>query len=227
MNDDRVREAFRQECEALAGAVAGLSGADWTLPTRCVPWTVRDLLGHVCVVIDRLPDVLAAPAPGGAEISAAEYYRPDDRFSPRSNRTRVTAAEDRAARWADGTDAAEDFAATWRRAARLCGDRPAGRTVRTRHGDAMLLSEFLLTRVVEVALHGLDLADALGRDAWLTPAAGDAVAELILGAEHAGAAGEPGGNRPRLLRKVTGREPLDGAEAARIERLGVRRLTLG
>ncbi|WP_323187142.1 hypothetical protein [Streptomyces sp. NBC_00365] len=28
----------------------------------------------------------------------------------------------------------------------------------------MLLSEFLLTRVVEVAVHGLDLADALGRE---------------------------------------------------------------
>ncbi|MFI8504487.1 hypothetical protein ACIGFK_39190 [Streptomyces sp. NPDC085524] len=38
------------------------------------------------------------------------------------------------------------------------------RVVRTRHGDAMLLADFMLTRVFEVAVHGSDLADALGRE---------------------------------------------------------------
>ncbi|MFJ2931137.1 hypothetical protein ACIO8G_00025 [Streptomyces sp. NPDC087219] len=49
------------------------------------------------------------------------------------------------ARPATGAAFAEDFAATWRRADLLCRAPPGGRTVRTRHGDAMLLSEFLLT----------------------------------------------------------------------------------
>ncbi|WP_240646860.1 maleylpyruvate isomerase N-terminal domain-containing protein [Streptomyces globisporus] len=117
---------------------------------------------------------LDAPSPPEAEISAVEYYRPDDRFSPQTNGKRIALAQDRAARPPDGGAFAEDFAATWRRAYRLCRDQPGGRTVRTRHGGAMLLSEFVLTRVVEVAVHGLDLADALGREAWLTPATGDA-----------------------------------------------------
>ncbi|WP_369145168.1 maleylpyruvate isomerase family mycothiol-dependent enzyme [Streptomyces sp. R44] len=224
---DQVLEAFRRECEALGGAVAALSEAEWDLPTRCTPWTVRDLLGHVCVVIDWLPAMLDAPAPGEAEISAVEYYRPDDRFSPGTNGKRIALAQGRAAGPADGAAFAGDFAATWRRADRLCRAQPGGRTVRTRHGDAMLLSEFLLTRVVEVAVHGLDLADALGREAWLTPEAGDAVTELLLGAEHAPAAEELEWSRPRFLRKATGRDPLTEAEAARVEQLGIHWLALG
>ncbi|MFG2867373.1 maleylpyruvate isomerase family mycothiol-dependent enzyme [Streptomyces sp. NPDC048338] len=227
MDHDQVLEAFRAECGALTAAVAGLPEAEWNLPTRCAPWTVRDLLGHVSVVIDWLPAMLDAPEPGEAEISAVEYYRPDDRFSPRTNDKRIALAQDRAAGPADGAAFAEDFAATWRRAERLCRVQPAGRTVRTRHGDAMLLSEFLVTRVVEVAVHGLDLADALGREAWLTQAAGDAVTELLLGPEHAPAADKLEWSRPRFLRKATGREPLDEAEAARIAQLGIRWLALG
>ncbi|GGY51756.1 maleylpyruvate isomerase N-terminal domain-containing protein [Streptomyces omiyaensis] len=225
--DDRVLEAFRQECEALDAAVSGLSAAEWKLPTRCAPWSVRELLGHVGVVIDWLPGMLDAPAPRRAEISAAEYYRPDERFSPPANGTRIALARERAARTADGAASAGEFAATWRRADRLCRAEPAGRTVRTRHGDAMLLSDFLLTRVVEVAVHGLDVADALGREPWLTARAGDAVTELLLGADHEAAVEGLGWSRPRFLRKATGREPLDATEAARVERLGVRWLALG
>nr|WP_063783366.1 maleylpyruvate isomerase N-terminal domain-containing protein [Streptomyces sp. XY431] len=227
MGHDQVLEAFQLECAAVGDAVAGLSEAEWDLPTRCTPWTVRDLLGHVCVVIDWLPAMLDAPEPGEAEISAVEYYRPDDRFSQRTNGKRIALAQDRAAEPADGAACAEDFAETWRRVDRLCRAQPDGRTVRTRHGDAMLLSEFVLTRVVEVAVHGLDLADALGREAWLTPAAGDAVTELLLGAEQALAADKLEWSRPHFLRKATGREPLTEPEAAQVERLGIRWLALG
>jgi hypothetical protein len=56
---------------------------------------------------------------------------------------------------------ANDFAATWQRVDQLCRAEPEDRVVRAGHGDAMLLSQFLVTRVVEVAVHGLDLAEAL------------------------------------------------------------------
>ncbi|MFF2700965.1 maleylpyruvate isomerase N-terminal domain-containing protein [Streptomyces cyaneofuscatus] len=191
MGHDQALEAFQLECGALGDAVAGLSDAEWNLPTRCTPWTVRDLLGHVCVVIDWLPAILDAPSPPEAEISAVEYYRPDDRFSPQTDAKRIALAQDRAARPADGGAFAEDFAATWRRAYRLCRDQPGGRTVRTRHGGAMLL------------------------------------AELLLGAEHAPAADKLEWSRSRFLRKATGRELLNEAEAAQAERLGIRWLALG
>ncbi|MEU6672204.1 hypothetical protein [Streptomyces sp. NPDC046727] len=134
----------------------------------------------------------------------------------------VHLAQDRAAEPANGAAFAKDFTATWQRVDRLCRVQPAGRAIWTRHGDAMLLSEFLLTLVVEVAVRGLDLADALGREPWLTSSAGDAVLELLLGAEQMAAADKLGWSQPHFMRKATGREPLDETEAAQIEQLGIR-----
>ena len=91
----------------------------------------------------------------------------------------------------------------------------------------MLLSEFLLTRVVEVAVHGLDLADALGREPWLTSQAADLVQDLLLGPDGAAALEKLGWGQLRFLRKATGREPITREEALDVSRLGIRWLTLG
>lgn len=171
--------------------------------------------------------MLDAPPPDKAEVSAVEYYRPDDRFAPQTNTARIALAQDHVARQASGAALADDFAATWQRVDRLCRAEPEDRVVRTRHEDAMLLSQFLVTRVVEVAVHGLDLAEALGREPWLTPQAADAVLELLLGPDRMTATLELDWDQPKFLRKVTGREPLDAAETAQVERLGIRWLTLG
>lgn len=91
----------------------------------------------------------------------------------------------------------------------------------------MLLSQFLVTRVVEVAVHGLDLAEALEREPWVTPQATDVVLELLLGPDRMTATLELGWDRAGFLRKVTGHEPLGAAEKAQVERLGIRWLTSG
>ncbi|MFF4309666.1 maleylpyruvate isomerase N-terminal domain-containing protein [Streptomyces sp. NPDC001507] len=227
MNQGQVLEAFRLEAGALSRAVAGLSEAEWDLPTRCEPWSVRELLGHVCVVIAWLPGMLDAPPPDKAEVSAVDYYRPDDRFAPQTNTARLALAQDHAAGQASGAALVGDFAATWQRVYRLCRAESEDRVVRTRHGDAMLLSQFLVTRVVEVAIHGLDLAEALRREPWLTPQAADAVLNLLLGPDQMTATLELGWDQSKFLRKVTGREPLDAAETAQVEQLGIQWLTLG
>ncbi|NUP39739.1 MAG: maleylpyruvate isomerase family protein [Streptomyces sp.] len=227
MDQDRVLEAFRLEAGELTKAVAGLSEAEWDRPTRCEPWSVRELLGHVRVVTAWLPLMLGTPAPDSAEVTAVEYYRPDDRFSPQTNTTRIDLARNHAAQCADGAALADDFAATWQQVDRLCRDQPENRVVRTRHGDAMLLSEFLITRVVELAVHGLDVAEALGCEPWLTAEAGTVVRELLLGAGKLDAVRELGWDEPTFLRKATGRAALDVTETARVERLGIQWLTLG
>ncbi|MFE4818386.1 maleylpyruvate isomerase N-terminal domain-containing protein [Streptomyces sp. NPDC056704] len=169
-----------------------------------------------------LPGMLAASAPTCAEVSAVEYYRPDERFAPGTN-----AAQDHAAEQLSGAAPADAFNAAWQEVARLCRAEPEGRVVRTRHGDSMLLSEFLLTRVVEVAVHGLDLADALGREPWLTAEAADLVQGLLLGPDGAAALEKLGWGQLRFLRNATGREPITREEASDVSRLGIRWLTLG
>ncbi|MEU6776587.1 maleylpyruvate isomerase N-terminal domain-containing protein [Streptomyces sp. NPDC046759] len=145
MEQGRVVEAFRLEAGALARAMTALSQAQWRLPTRCVPWTVSELPAHVRVVIAWLPDMSVAPASNRAEVSAVQYYRPDDRFAPDTNPARVAPAQDHAAQHINGPALVADFETTWREADRLCRVEPTGRVVRTRQGDPMFLSQFLLT----------------------------------------------------------------------------------
>ncbi|BAL89589.1 hypothetical protein AMIS_43690 [Actinoplanes missouriensis 431] len=223
----RALDVFRLEAGSLSRAVTGLSEEEWNLSTRCAPWTVRELVSHVRVVIAWLPGMLTAPEPVRAEVSAVDYYRPDDRFAAHTNAARIGLAQRHANEMSSGAALVEDLTATWQRVDRECRAEREDRVVRTRHGDAMLLSEFLLTRVVEVAVHGLDVADALGRAPWLTADAADVVTQLQLGPEARAATRELGWDRPTLLRKATGRQPLEPADEVRMERLGIRWLTLG
>ncbi|MGW6918517.1 maleylpyruvate isomerase family mycothiol-dependent enzyme [Kitasatospora sp. NPDC054939] len=226
MDLTRVLDAFETEAEALGRGLTGLPEAGWDRPTRCAPWSARELLGHVCVVLDWVPDMIGGQAPEAPEVSATEYYRPDRRFSTATNAARIELGRDRAARHGSGADLVADFTRTWRNAQELCRKEPERRVVRTRHGDAMLLADFMLTRVFEVAVHGIDLADALGREAWLTPSAADVLLELLAGPGTSGVT-ELGWSRARFLRKITGREPLAPEESSQLARLGVTWLALG
>src|SRR4051812_20755165 len=94
MDLDQVREAFRAEARALSATMATLSEVEWDRPTRCAPWNVRELLGHIRVAIGWLAGMLAQPPPATADVSAVDYYRPDQRFSAASNATRVDLARE-------------------------------------------------------------------------------------------------------------------------------------
>jgi uncharacterized protein (TIGR03083 family) len=179
------------ESEAL---IARLPDDRWSEPTRCTPWTVRELLAHVRVAAGRVTTMLAAPAPPAATVSAAGYYRPDARFSPATNADRIETARSAAV-----GDERAAFAATVADVAAACRREPPGRVVRTRHGDPMLLDDFLTTRVFEVAVHGFDLADAAGVPSWLTPAAAGTLQDLLLGP------GKRAADPLHYLREATGR----------------------
>lgn len=219
-------DAFRAEAEELGRRAAEVSEDEWTRPTRCDPWSARELLGHVCVVLGWVPGMLTGPSPQRAEVSAAQYYRPDHRFAEATNAARISLAAEHAANHASGAALAENFGQIWRKVDGQCRQELDERVVLTRHGDAMLLTDFMLTRVVEVAVHGLDLADALGRKPWLTAPAGDLVLYLLAGS-GANLVDGLGWSRPQFLRKATGRAPLSAEESAQVERLGLRWLALG
>lgn len=227
MRRHEVVQAFTAEAERLSAGVRGLGDEAWSRPTVCEPWTVRELLGHVTVAVGRLPGTVAGEAPARATVSAADYYRPDARFSPEANSRRIELGRERAAGAGEGPALVKEFDEAWRSAARVCTAEPDDRVVRTRHGDPMLLTDFLVTRVVEVAVHGLDLAEAVGREPWLSDPAGDLLAQLLLGQRGLTEVSVLGWDRVTFLRKATGRAPLTGAETAEVERAGIRRLSLG
>jgi uncharacterized protein (TIGR03083 family) len=219
-------DALRDESAALIAALEGLSGPAWQRPTRCAPWLVRDLVGHIITALARVPDMVAAPAPERAEITAADYFRADDRFSEAVNADRVRTGRERAGS-ADPAMLVQELTNTWQAVVAVSERQPEGRVVLTRHGDAMLLTEFLITRVFEVAVHGIDIADAVDVEPWLTPAATGHLLRMLFGPTGSTALDATGWDAPTLVRKATGRAPISPIESAMLDQLGMRRLALG
>jgi len=96
MRPEMIAEAFGAESARLSEVAASLDDAAFARPTRCDPWTVAELVFHVAMAMRRVPGMLAAPRPpglsGAAVVSAAEYYRPDQRFSAATNTDRIESA---------------------------------------------------------------------------------------------------------------------------------------
>jgi uncharacterized protein (TIGR03083 family) len=228
--DSPAGRAFQAEAERLSSAVSAQTAAAFARPSPCPPWTAGELLCHVTGAVGRLSHMLTEPepVPAGRLVSALGYYRPDHRFSPDTNADRIATAQRGASRLAAG-DLAEDFTRARDEAWALVRAAPPGRLVRTRHGDLMMLTEFLRTRVVELAAHGLDLATALNRDPWLTAEAAAVIEDLVLPSGAAPVIRERlGWDRATLIAALTRRRrPLTPAEAGLLAARGVRWLALG
>jgi uncharacterized protein (TIGR03083 family) len=209
--------------------VGGLDDAAFTRPTPCDPWTVADLAYHVRMTMGRLPGMLAAPDPAGADlVTAAGYYRRDQRFSAGTNAERIRSAQRGAAGLAGAAARARDFTEARQRARAALRAAPPDRVVLTRHGDRMLLAEFLRTRVLELAVHGLDLAAALDRAPWTTAPAADVTQDLLLPAAVAARLrGEAGWDAVTLIAGLTGRRALTPAETGLVQSAGAGWLALG
>ncbi|MFB9238805.1 maleylpyruvate isomerase N-terminal domain-containing protein [Plantactinospora siamensis] len=237
---DGIRGAFAAEAARLAEVMLALPEADFARPTGCAPWTVAELLAHVRTATGRLLDMLARPAPDRAEVDAAGYYGPS-KFAAATDAARITGARREAATVPSGHALAEDFDRVWLAVRAAVVGQRGDRVVVTRHGDPMALDEFLRTRVVELGVHGLDLAAALDRAPWLTPAAAAVIERLLLGdaaAADAAPAGparvdvaapyaDLGWDRLTFIAKATGRSPIDPGERAAVDRLGLRWLSFG
>src|SRR5437763_1672502 len=113
MRYDAVLEGLERETERLVGALGDLTESEADRPTRCEPWTVRDLLAHLLVACRRLPGMLDEPAPPRAEVSALQYFR-NDRLGDRFDPERVGAARKDATRFATAPVLVEALASTGR-----------------------------------------------------------------------------------------------------------------
>jgi uncharacterized protein (TIGR03083 family) len=223
-----VMKAFSAEAQRLSEVVAGTDDAAFARPSTCPPWTVAELLYHVRMTIGRLPVMLTAPEPPGIGlVSAAAYYRADQRFSATTNDDRIRSAQRGAAALPDGPARARDFDEARQQARALLQAAPPERVVQTRHGDRMLLTEFLRTRVLELAVHGLDLAASLERQPWMTTQAADATQDLMVPSAAASTLrAETGWDQVTLIAKLTGRRPVTTAETQIIQHTGIRWLAL-
>lgn len=163
-------------------------------------WTVRSLAGHTARAILTVESYLGQDEPGDITIpSAEEYYKSAlEKFTDHHS-IEVRGVE--AGAWL-GDDPVAQVAAALSRTRALISAQPDDRIISI-GGMGILLDEYLRTRVVELVVHSIDLAGAIGADDALPPvdAIATAVALLSATAVHRGFG-------PHLLMALTGRAPL-------------------
>ena len=232
--------ALAAEAAALQSALTGLTEQDFNLPSPCPPWTVGELLCHVVIGAGRVATALAEspgsagpvdPAPASpadaALTSTAGYYRHDTRFSTTVDADRIETARTLARQLGGPEPVVSELARRCRETVDLLAAAPPDRTITTRHGDRMLLTDFAITRVVELAVHGLDLATGLRRPPWLTVEATGILAELWLPPGRAERLRQQlGWDRAGLIARLAGRVNLTPAEQQLLRDAGARSLAL-
>jgi uncharacterized protein (TIGR03083 family) len=171
-------ETLDAEARRSIDAVRELSDETFALPTRCPPWDVRVLVGHMVRDLDRVLTYIGDPAPAAATTDAVKYFRS---YDPRAEGPRITAGSVEVAdRFDTPAELVEGFDSTVRRCMESAGREDPARVLGTRL-TSIRLDEFLKTRILEMGVHGLDLAAALDRPPWLTPAAASVVLSILTG----------------------------------------------
>src|SRR6266536_648292 len=174
-------EALREECEQVSKVALGLSEEDFSRPTRCSAWNVKELLAHMYWGLNRARRSLAEPAPEVADTDSVTYWRS---YDPLEDAPGIAnQATRRSAGFASGIELAEAWDDLWREVVEWAAREDRGRIVST-WGPTLTLDEYLKTRVLEITVHRMDLEDALGQKGWGTDKAVsivDDTLELLLG----------------------------------------------
>lgn len=157
----------REEIDALAAEGArtavflrSLDAEAWHAPTRCPPWTVRELVVHMLAMVEYMGETAGrapvADAPAKDRVKWWDYDIEEDQEATRE--------------WVE--KASTDYPAgpltdLWSVAVDECVTAVtralADRDPVVRPGDyPILLTDYVATRVLEVTIHSMDVRDAFG-----------------------------------------------------------------
>ncbi len=193
---DETLPVFREASDWFLSVLRQIEPGQWSAP-GLGEWTVLELAAHASRAYTTVAEYLVPRGDIDVE-SAADYFR---RAMPDAEVNQAIA--DRGRREAEGI-AADPVSAIEQRAEttfELIEQAPVGAVCASR-GGTIALGDYLATRVVELSVHTLDLADAVGLDGAEPPPAPARVAVSVLGA----LASQP--SPSVLLRALTGRVPL-------------------
>lgn len=211
--------AFDAECRTLTDALTSLDESEFARSTNCPPWTLHELVAHICFSACTFRDDFPTPAADSVLVTAADYYRRAERSTEEYRIDNVRRTQQAARRFSTGAEATNAVASAWQRTRSwLEGTDPellvAGRANIVRDGQllastAMTLQSYAITRLIALSAHAVDVALTLSRPAWTTNAAADAVTPALLellGGEN------PlpmlGWDHPSFLAAATGRRAL-------------------
>ena len=219
MTYDELIGALMREGTLAADAVRDLPEAEFGLPSRCQPWDVKALMAHLWRDVDRVAEFLDGPTPSEVDGDLITYWRV---YDPKAEGPLISARTYEVAdRFGTGADLVRSFQEHLAMAAEMAAGLDPSRPIRTRL-QTMRLDDFIKTRVLELAVHGLDLARALNRDPWLTPDGARVTIEILEGLMDIPLPPELGWDDVTFIETGTGRRPLQESErevlGARAER---------
>jgi len=213
METDRVPlTALDEESRSLSAVLRQLGPEDFRRLTNCPPWDLGELVVHIGMSIHLGDDDRPAAAPGSGVRSAADYYRRPERDTAPYRQANVDRTQRQAsgllattspARWFD-----EVSADTVARLDRL----DLGRIVEIPGCGPMKLADWVVTRVISVAAHGLDVALTLGVEPWTSRPALDVTCPVLVSLLGARPPERLGWDDRTLLAAGTGRRPLTHPE---------------
>jgi hypothetical protein len=179
---EEIVDALDEALDAVEATLANLSEEDWARPTLlkpvtpgAPPWTVLELAAHMDVFMGIALGLMAEPQQGPAGIDGASFCIASSDGSQGAVLYQYMA--DHAKGQTPGT-MLEAVHGTFKQARQSARDS-APDTIGPAFYGLIRLDEFLVSRVAEAVIHGLDLTDALGRDPLPMPKAVPIAAALL------------------------------------------------
>ncbi|MFF0245466.1 maleylpyruvate isomerase N-terminal domain-containing protein [Streptosporangium sandarakinum] len=171
MFDHDALIALAEESRALSAALRELEPQDLRLPTNCPPWDLQELVVHIAASISLGDAGFPDAVPHAPLVSAADYYRRPERDTQVYRQSNVDRTQELTRRVLVSTSAARWFDEVSHDSITELSREDLGRIVLIPGRGAMRLADWVVTRVVSVAAHGLDVALTLKRTPWTSPSA--------------------------------------------------------
>jgi uncharacterized protein (TIGR03083 family) len=206
--------AFVAESRALSAVLRQLEPREFQRATNCPPWDLAELVVHVAMSITVDDTEPLSAAPGGALRAAADYYRRPERDTPQYRQGNVDRTQQVAATILATTSAGELFDQRYAASVSVLSRRDPGQIVHIPGVGPMILADWVTTRVMSVAAHGLDVALTVGRPPWTTPAALTELEPVLISLLGMQLPAQLGWDDQTLLTVGTGRRRLTEAERA-------------
>jgi uncharacterized protein (TIGR03083 family) len=207
--------ALHDETRALSVVLRQVEPGDFGRPTNCPPWNLNELVVHIAMSIHLGDDdELPAATPQSRVMTAADYYRRPERDTSDYRQSNVDRTREAAGDVLARTSAAGWFDEVSRDTVLRLGRLDLGRLVEIPGCGPMKLAEWVSTRVMSVAAHGLDVALTLGRDPWTTRSALDVTCPVLISLLGTEPPAQLGWDDRTLLAAGTGRRALTSRERA-------------
>lgn len=190
----------------MSTALNDVSEQDLARVTNCPPWTLAELVVHTADSL-RLIDFPAAPGEAAPQ-EAADYYRRPERSTPEYRQRNVERAQTHAHTLLDHTSAPDYFNSMLNSIVSWAADADPEQVVEIPGIGAMRIGDWLVTRVIAVAAHGLDVALTLGRPYWTSTRALETMRPVFVSLLGAEPPANLGWNDQRFFEVSTGRHAL-------------------